>query len=90
MSINFLEVCFISDKKDPQFSDQYDMLSAFVTNMNYCNAICDEFKIYNKFLWPKCIIIIIISISKEDNVFSIIASLPYGPPMNTDIDYYRT
>ena len=36
------------------------------------------------------IIIIIISILKEDNVFSIIASLPYGPPMNTDIDYYRT
>ena len=29
----------------------------------------------------------IISIFKEDNVFSIIASLPYGPP---DIDYYRT
>ena len=36
------------------------------------------------------IIIIIISISKEDNVFSIIASLPYGPPVNTDMDYYRT
>ena len=35
-------------------------------------------------------IIIIISIFKEDNVFSIIASLPYGPPVNTDIDYYRT
>ena len=36
------------------------------------------------------IIIIIISILKEDNVFSIIASLPYGPPVNTDIDYYQT
>ena len=36
------------------------------------------------------VIIIIISIFKEDNVFSIIASLPYGPPVNTDIDYYRT
>ena len=36
------------------------------------------------------IIIIIISIFKEDNVFSIIASLPYGPPVNTDIDYHRT
>ena len=35
------------------------------------------------------IIIIIISIFKEDNVFSITASLPYGPPENTDIDYYR-
>ena len=37
-----------------------------------------------------CVIIIIISIFKEDNVFSITASLPYGPPVNTDIDYYRT
>ena len=36
------------------------------------------------------IIIIIISIFKEDNVFSIIASLPYGPTVNTYIDYYRT
>ena len=36
------------------------------------------------------IIIIIISIFKEDNVFSIIASLPHGPPKNTDIDYYQT
>ena len=36
------------------------------------------------------IIIIIISIFKEDNVFSITASLPYSPPVNTDIDYYRT
>ena len=36
------------------------------------------------------IIIIIISIFKEDNVFSMTASLPYGPPMNTDIDYFRT
>ena len=32
----------------------------------------------------------IISIFKEDNVFSITASLPYGTPVNTDIDYYRT
>ena len=36
------------------------------------------------------IIIIIISIFKEDNVFSITASLQYRPPVNTDIDYYRT
>ena len=36
------------------------------------------------------IIIIIISIFKEENVFSIIANLPYGPPVNTDIDYYQT
>ena len=33
---------------------------------------------------------IIISIFEEDNVFSITAGLPYGPPVNTDIDYYRT
>ena len=36
------------------------------------------------------VIIIIISIFTEDNVFSISASLPYGPPVNTDIDFYRT
>ena len=30
------------------------------------------------------------SIFKEDNVFSTIDSLPYGPPVNTGIDYYRT
>ena len=41
-------------------------------------------------LWIIIIIIIIISIFKEDNVFSITASLPYGPPVNKDIDYYRT
>ena len=29
-------------------------------------------------------------IFKEDNVFSMIASLPYSPPVNTDIDYYQT
>ena len=34
--------------------------------------------------------IIIISLVKEDNVLCMIASLPYGPPMNTDNDYYRT
>ena len=38
----------------------------------------------------RVIIIIIISIFKEDNIFSITASLPYGPPVNTDIDYYQT
>ena len=36
------------------------------------------------------VIIIIISIFNEDYVFSITANLPYGPPVNTDIDYYRT
>ena len=41
-------------------------------------------------LLTEVIIIIIISIFKEDHVFSIITSLPYGPPVNTDIDYYRT
>ena len=36
------------------------------------------------------IIITIISIFKDDKVFGIIASLPYGPPVNTYIDYYQT
>ena len=36
------------------------------------------------------IIIIIISIFIEDNVFSTTVSLPYGPLVNTDIDYFRT
>ena len=31
-----------------------------------------------------------ISIFIEDNVFSTTASLPYGPLVNTDIDYFRT
>ena len=33
------------------------------------------------------IIIIIISIFTEDNVFSMTVNLPYGPPVNTVIDY---
>ena len=33
---------------------------------------------------------LIISIFIEDNVFSTTASLPYGPLVNTDIDYFRT
>ena len=33
---------------------------------------------------------IIISIFKGNNVFSMIVNLPYGPPMNTDNDYYQT
>ena len=36
------------------------------------------------------IIMIMISIFNEDNVFSTTANLPYGPLMNTDNDYYRT
>ena len=35
-------------------------------------------------------IIITISIFKEDNVFSMTANFPYGPPVNTDNDYHRT
>ena len=35
------------------------------------------------------IIIITISIFKEDNGYSMNASLPFGPPINTDIDYYQ-
>ena len=34
------------------------------------------------------LIIIIISIFIEDNVFSTTTSLPYGPLVNTDIDYF--
>ena len=45
---------------------------------------------FDKLVSIGLIIIIIISIFKEDYVFSIAASLPYGPPVNTDIDYYRT
>ena len=36
------------------------------------------------------LIIIIISIFKEVDVFRMTDNLPYGPPMNTDIDYCRT
>ena len=32
--------------------------------------------------------VIIISIFKEDNVFSKTVNLPYSPPMNTAIDYF--
>ena len=34
--------------------------------------------------------IIIILSFKEDNVSSMTANLPNGPPMNSDNDYYRT
>ena len=34
--------------------------------------------------------IIIISIFKEDNVFSMTANFPYSPRVNADIEYYRT
>ena len=47
-------------------------------------------KSVNLLLTDVIIIIMTITIFKEDNVFSIIASLPYGPPVNIDIDYYRT
>ena len=36
------------------------------------------------------IIIMIISICIEDKVFSTTVSLPYGPLVNTDIDYFQT
>ena len=32
----------------------------------------------------------LLSIFKEDNVFSMTANLPYDPPVNTDIDYNET
>ena len=34
-------------------------------------------------------IITIISLLKEDNVFSMNANLSYGPPLNTDIDHFQ-
>ena len=46
-------------------------------------------QIYMSVLVRKLVfIIIIISISKEDNIFIMTASLPCGPPMNTNNDYY--
>ena len=57
------------------------------------NIIYQDFSsIYKRIVYSKSkrLEIIIISIFKEDNVFSITAILPYGPPVNTDIDYYRT
>ena len=53
-------------------------------NNNERNPIYDLTKI------PLSIIIIIISIFIEDNIFSTTASLPYGPLVNTDIDYFWT
>ena len=38
---------------------------------------------------PLRALFLVISIFKEDNVFSMTANLPYCPPMNTDIDYIR-
>ena len=35
-------------------------------------------------------IIIIISIVKEDNVFSMTANLPYGPPLNMQTVFFPT
>ena len=37
----------------------------------------------------KNIIILIISIFKEDNVFSMTANLSYSPQLTTDIDYFQ-
>ena len=54
------------------------------------NRILWVFSVLSLFKKSFIIIIIIISLFKEDNVFSITASLPYGPPVNTDIDYYQT
>ena len=35
-------------------------------------------------------ILVIISIFFEDDIFSMTANLPYRPPMNTYNDYYQT
>ena len=61
--------------------------------MGYKYSIVGYISIYsNKDFSPlknDVFIIIIISIFKEDNEFSMNASLPFGPPINTDIDYYQ-
>ena len=40
--------------------------------------------------YKKFVFIISIFFFREDNAFSMLASLPYGPPVNTDIDYFQT
>ena len=40
---------------------------------------------YSKVFWRQKLTI---SIYKEDNVFIMTGNLLYGPPVNTDIDYY--
>ena len=54
--------------------------------------ICYEFACEKKVLFSHfyiIIIILIISIFKEDNVFSITASLPYGPPLIQTLNIIR-
>ena len=69
----------------------FDCLSPFYVLCHVCSSFMEEIKNTTTTFWEIIIIIIIIiSIFKEDNVFSITASLQYGPPVNTDIDYYRT
>ena len=36
------------------------------------------------------LIIVKIPLFREDNVFSLTVSLPYGSPVNLDTDYYQT
>ena len=53
-----------------------------------CQTFCVVNQCFSEFE-INIIIIIIISIFWEDNEFSMNASLPFGPPINTDIDYYQ-
>ena len=71
----------------------------FVKNI-YLKGVTDEDSLpdiaqYSPYYLPwnvllLIIIIIIISIFIKDNVLSTSASLPYGPLVNTDINYFRT
>ena len=63
------------------------MLTCFVVLC--CLLLVSVSMLFSPYVRTDTIIIIIISIFKEDKVFSMSASLPYGPPVNTDIDYYR-
>ena len=57
-------------------------VAVYLTHRNYACACMIKFY--------RFIIIIGITMSYEDNIFGKNASLPYGPSVNTDTDYYRT
>ena len=53
-------------------------------------TVCSLFEIYISMFDYFPFRFIIISVFQEDNISGLTTSLPYGPPMNTDIDYYQT
>ena len=56
----------------------------------YCNKINCKGSKFRHLKNHRIVIIIIITIFKEDKVFSMTVNLSYGPLVNTDNDYYRT